>query len=54
MSAGIFANLITALGVALIFSIIPITELLLALKLRLVLGSLIIFPTLLSDNLFCP
>lgn len=53
MTASVMSCLFTALGVALLHSLIGIASLNSALLLGLLLGGLIIFPAMLSDNLFC-
>jgi hypothetical protein len=53
MTASVISCLFTALGVALLHSLIGISSLNAALLLGLILGGLIIFPAMLSDNLFC-
>lgn len=49
----IVASFLMALGVSLLFALINPTNLLTAMSIGAILGLLIIFPTLLSDNLFC-
>ena len=53
MIASIFANILTAIGLALIFSLAGVENLPTAINLGLIIGCLIIFPAFLSDNLFC-
>lgn len=53
MIGSIIASLLTALGVSLLFSILGISDLKTSIIVGIVLGLLIIFPALLSDNLFC-
>jgi len=53
MIGSIIASLLTAFGVSLLFSIIGVTDLSTAVSVGVILGLLIIFPALLSDNLFC-
>ena len=53
MTASVVNCLLTALGVALLHSLIGISSLSDALLLGLLLGGLIVFPAMLSDNLFC-
>jgi hypothetical protein len=53
MIGSIIANLITAIGLTFLFSIVPIADIYAAITLGLLLGLFIIFPALLSDNLFC-
>ncbi len=49
----IFASLLTAIGVALLFALINVSSVSAAVGIGLILGVLVIFPALLSDNLFC-
>lgn len=53
MIGSVFASLLSAIGVALLHSWIGVDSFTLSLGLGLALGLLIIFPALLSDNLFC-
>lgn len=53
MIGSIIASALTALGVALLFNWLGVQSLAQAAGLGLTLGGLIIFPALLSDNLFC-
>lgn len=53
MIGSIFASLITALGVSFLFSLINVSSLTTAVGIGTTLGFLIIFPAMLSDNLFC-
>ena len=53
MIGSIVASLLTAIGIAVLFSLIDIPDLATALLVASVIGLLIIFPALLSDNLFC-
>ena len=53
MIGSVFASLFSAIGVAVLHSALNISALEQALILGLLLGLLIIFPALLSDNLFC-
>ena len=53
MIVSILASLLTAIGVSLLFSIMGVTDLSTAASIGLILGLLIIFPALLSDNQFC-
>ena len=53
MTGSIFASLLTAVGISLIFSIVNTTDLSTAIGIGAILGLLIIFPALLSDSLFC-
>lgn len=53
MIGSIVANILTAVGVSLLFSVIDITDLSSAFSVGVILGLLIIFPAMLSDNLFC-
>lgn len=49
----IIASLLTAIGVSLLFSLVQVDSLSMGISLGLILGTLIIMPALLSDNLFC-
>ncbi len=49
----IFASLLTAIGVAVLFLLTNVASFSAAAGIGIVLGLLIIFPALLSDNLFC-
>lgn len=53
MIGSVIANLLTAVGVSLLFSMINVPDVSTAAILGVILGLLIIFPALLSDNLFC-
>ncbi len=53
MIGSVFASLLTALGVAALSASLGVASLAGALTLGLSLGLLIVFPALLSDNLFC-
>ncbi len=53
MIGSIIANLLTAIGVSLLFSMMNVTDISTATIVGAILGLLIIFPALLSDNLFC-
>jgi len=53
MIGSVIASLLSATGVALVFSLIEVSSLPVAIGTGLILGLLIIFPALLSDNLFC-
>ncbi len=53
MIGSVIANLLTAIGVSLLFSMMNITDISTAAIVGVILGLLIIFPALLSDNLFC-
>ncbi len=53
MIGAVCASLMTAIGIALLFSLTGISDITSALKLALLLGVLIVFPALWSDNLFC-
>ena len=53
MIGSIIASLLTAIGVSLLFSILNVADLSTAISVGLILGLFIIFPALLSDNLFC-
>lgn len=49
----IFANLLTAIGVSIIFALVGVDTLSTGVGVGLTLGFLVVFPALLSDNLFC-
>ena len=51
--ASIIANLLTALGIAIIFSLVGVEGLMMGLGIGFTLGVLLVFPALLSDNMFC-
>ena len=53
MIGSIVASLLTAIGIAILFPLIGIEQLQDAIKVGLCLGILVVFPALLSDNLFC-
>ncbi|MBV1916384.1 MAG: DUF1761 domain-containing protein [Pseudomonadales bacterium] len=53
MMGSIVASLLTATGISILYSFIGIEQLIDAIKIGLCLGVLIVFPALLSDNLFC-
>ena len=53
MIGSIIASLLMAVGVSLLFSILGISDLKTTFLIGTILGLLIIFPALLSDNLFC-
>jgi hypothetical protein len=53
MIGSVIASLLSAIGVSLLFTYIGISSLSMAINVGLILGILIIFPALLSDNLFC-
>ena len=53
MIGSIIASVLTAVGIALIHSMVGVNDLLTAISIGLVLGFLIIYPAFLSDNLFC-
>jgi hypothetical protein len=53
MIGSIIASLLTAFGVSLLFSALDVHDINAAACVGLILGLLIIFPALLSDNLFC-
>ncbi len=53
MIGSMVASLLTAIGVAIVFELIGVASIGVAVQIGLVLGLLIIFPALLSDNLFC-
>ena len=49
----IFANLLTAIGVSIIFALVGVDTLSTGVGVGLILGFLVVFPAMLSDNLFC-
>ena len=51
--ASIIANLLTALGIAIIFSLVGVEGLMMGIGIGFTLGVLLVFPALLSDNMFC-
>lgn len=53
MIGSVFANLLTAIGIALLFAIAGVGDVYSAISVGVILGALIIFPAMLSDNLFC-
>jgi hypothetical protein len=53
MIGAVFASIATAIGIALLHLLIDISTLTSAIGVGLLLGLLIIFPAMLSDNLFC-
>lgn len=53
MIGAVIACLLTAIGIALLHALMVITSLASAVGIGLLLGLLIIFPAMLSDNLFC-
>ena len=53
MMGSIVASLLTATGISILYSFIAVEQLIDAIKIGLCLGVLIVFPALLSDNLFC-
>lgn len=53
MIGAVCASLVTAIGIALLHALIVVTTLSTAIGIGLVLGLLILFPAMLSDNLFC-
>jgi uncharacterized protein DUF1761 len=53
MIGSVIANLMTAVGVSILFSFVGVDSLFIGTGVGLTLGFLIIFPALLSDNLFC-
>lgn len=53
MLGSLFASLLTAVGVGLIYSLLSVDSMSMAVGVGLILGLLIIFPALLTDNLFC-
>ena len=53
MMGSIVASLLTVTGISILYSFIGIEQLIDAITIGLCLGVLIVFPALLSDNLFC-
>lgn len=53
MIGSILANFLTALGLFLLFNLVSPVDLTMAITVGAIVGFLIIFPALLSDNLFC-
>ena len=53
MIGSVLASLLSAIGVSLVFSLIGVDSLAMGISVGLTLGLFIIFPALLSDNLFC-
>lgn len=53
MIGSVMACFLTAVGIAILFSVIQVSSLLGALGIGLLLAVGIVFPALLSDNLFC-
>ncbi len=53
MIGSIIASAMMAIGVSLLFYIANVTEVKTAVSIGAILGLLVIFPALLSDNLFC-
>ena len=53
MIGSVIANLLTAIGISIIFTLVPPNGLGTAMLIGGVLGLLIIFPAFLSDSLFC-
>lgn len=53
MIGSLIASLLTAIGISLLFSIFGINDLSTTISVGAILGLLIIFPALFSDNLFC-
>jgi len=53
MLGSIAASFLTAIGIAILFPLIGVEQLEDAIKVGLILGVLVVFPALLSDNLFC-
>lgn len=53
MIGSIFASVLTAIGVSILFSIANISDLNSSILIGAILGLLIIFPAFLSDSLFC-
>jgi hypothetical protein len=49
----IISSLLTAVGVSLLFSLLNVSNFATAISIGAILGFLVIFPALLSDNLFC-
>ncbi|WP_028469048.1 DUF1761 domain-containing protein [Neptunomonas japonica] len=49
----IISSLLTAVGVSLLFSLLNVSNFVTAISIGAILGFLVIFPALLSDNLFC-
>lgn len=49
----IISSFLTAVGVSLLFSLLTISDISSAVSIGAILGCLVIFPALLSDNLFC-
>jgi hypothetical protein len=53
MIGSVLANFLTALGLFLLFNLMSSVDLTMAITVGAIVGFLIIFPALLSDNLFC-
>ncbi|SEK31970.1 Protein of unknown function [Colwellia chukchiensis] len=53
MIGSVFASLLSAIGVSLLFSLLNVVDIITAGGIGLILGFLIIFPAFLSDSLFC-
>ena len=53
MIGSIIASVLTAIGISIIFSLVEVSNLMTGVSIGLTLGVLIVFPALLSDNLFC-
>ena len=53
MIGSVLANFLTALGLFLLFDLLSSVDLTMAITVGAIVGFLIIFPALLSDNLFC-
>lgn len=53
MIGSVIANILTATGVCILFTLLQVTGIVEAVGIGLVIGLLIIFPALWSDNLFC-
>ena len=53
MIGSVFASLMSAVGVSLVHAYIGVDSLSMGIGMGLILGVLIVFPALLSDNLFC-
>lgn len=53
MIGSVVASLLTAVGLSVVFLLVGVESLAMGIHIGLVLGFFIIFPALLSDNLFC-
>lgn len=53
MVGSVIASLMTAVGISIIFSLVGVDSLSAGIGVGVTLGLLIVFPALLSDNLFC-